>query len=342
MKQRKDGRWQKKITLLNGKTKTLYSSAATERLAVKDFNEQMMQIEQKEKDSLSFVSVADKWNSEYREKISDINYRRGPKASYERIVEHFEDYSISEITPTEIHKYINLLIRQGFSHKTIATNKSTLNMIFTFAILNGYADNNPVQIITLPSNLPRTPRKMPTDAELKVVCDNYADNAFLPYFLLHTGLRKSEALALEYSDIDFENKTITVNKRLNHNGNQPVLELDTKTANSKRTVILLDRLAEKIPKNKKGIVFSNPNGGHLTAKQYRVMWENWQKDYGVNVTAHQLRHGYATMLYEAGIDLKDAQSLMGHSDIKTTQSIYTHIRDKRQKETATKLNNFTF
>lgn len=48
------------------------------------------------------------------------------------------------------------------------------------------------------------------------------------------------------------------------------------------------------------------------------------------------------MLFEAGVDVKDAQELMGHSDINLTRQIYTHIRSERKKETADKLNNFNF
>ena len=215
-------------------------------------------------------------------------------------------------------------------------------MIFTFAILSGYIDSNPVQIITLPNNLPKTPRKMPTDEEINIVNSHYEGFAFLPYFLLNTGLRKSEALALEYEDIDFENKSIRINKKIVYDGNKPIVEYKTKTINSLRSVILLDRVAEKLPKDKKGIIFCNENGSYLTNKQFRKRWDKWKNEYGINVTAHQLRHGFATMLYEAGIDIKDAQDLMGHSDIKTTQSIYTHIRDKRREETAQKLNDFHF
>jgi integrase len=120
------------------------------------------------------------------------------------------------------------------------------------------------------------------------------------------------------------------------------MEPKTKTLTSERKVILLDRVADKLPKGKKGIVFVNDKGTYLTKREYDVRWRRWQKENNTKVTAHQLRHGFATMLYEAGIDLKDAQDLMGHTDIKLTQSIYTHIRDKRKKETADKLNNFTF
>ena len=342
MKRRPDGRWQKQITLPNGKKKCLYSSAASERLAVKDFNEQMLRLKQEQEQSDLFRTIAENWNDEYRERISDINYRKGPKASYEKILEHFGSFYIKDITPTDIYKYITSLINKHYSQKSISTSKSILNMIFSFSILNGYAENNPVQAITLPSNLPKKQRELPCDKDLEIVNSNYEGFDFLPFFLLNTGLRKSEALALDYSDIDFEEKTITVNKHLLHDGNTPVLEHKTKTINSQRKVILLERVADKIPRNKKGPIFCNSDGTHLTKRQYALRWEKWQKKYNTTITAHQLRHGFATMLYEAGIDIKDAQDLMGHSDIKTTQTIYTHIRDKRKKETAEKLNAFSF
>lgn len=342
MKQRKDGRWVKKISLSNGESKYLYSRASSERLAIKDFNEQMLKLEVKVKESALFKSVADLWNTEYRNKISDINYRKSIRGIYEKVLAHFSEYQIADITAANIHQYLNLLIRKNYSQKTIATHKSVLNMIFSFAILQGIIESNPVQIITLPQNLPKKPRKMPTDQELEIVNSNYEGFAILPYFLLNTGLRKSEALALQYSDIDFENKTISITKHLIHDGNTPVVEHRTKTQSSNRSVILLDRVAEKLSQNKSGIIFGNEDGTYLTKCQFKRRWEKWQKENGITVTAHQLRHGFATMLYEAGIDLKDAQDLMGHSDIKTTHSIYTHIRNKRKEETAKKLNDFSF
>lgn len=342
MKRRPDGRWQKKITLLNGKTKFLYSNASTERMAVIDFNNQMQKLQYEEKESMLFKNIANEWNCEYQTKISEINYKKSIRGSYKKVLQHFSDYDIHDITATIIHKYINILIQKRYSQKTIATHKSILNMIFTYAILSGIVDTNPVQVITLPANLPKTKRKMPTDEELKKVSSKWDGFALLPYFLLYTGLRKSEALALDYSDIDFENKTITVNKHLIHDGNKPVIEYKTKTEKSERTVVLLDRLSEKLPKGKKGALFCNLDGTYITKKQFEKRWEKWQNEENLTITAHQLRHGYATMLYEAGIDLKDAQDLMGHSDISTTQSIYTHIRNKRRDETANKLNQFQF
>lgn len=60
-----------------------------------------------------------------------------------------------------------------------------------------------------------------------------------------------------------------------------------------------------------------------------------------HLTPHQLRHGFATILFEAGIDEKDAQELLGHSSISVTRDTYTHIRRTRKEQTAEKLNSYT-
>ena len=165
---------------------------------------------------------------------------------------------------------------------------------------------------------------------------------FLAYFLLYTGLRISEALALNYEDIDRENKIINVNKKIVHDGNNPILINETKTESGTRTVILLDRVAKYLPNKKHGIIFCNEHEDYLTKKQLACRWDKMRKENNLTLTAHQLRHAYATMLFEAGIEAKDAQELMGHKDIKLTQDIYTHIRQERKSETAEKLNSFSF
>ena len=342
MKRRADGRFQKRVTLPDGSLKYLYSSAANERLAIKDFNEQLMNLELETQKKGLFTVIANEWNTEYRERISDINYRKNTSAAYDRIVAYFQEYYIEEMTAPILNKFIRHLALLKFGKKTVANHHSIINMIFKFAILNGQIDYNPMQDVPIPTNLSQKKRSLPSDKELETVNANYEGFAFLPYFLLNTGLRMSEALALTYDDIDFEEKLITVNKHLLHDNNKPIIEAQTKTESSKRTVILLDRVANKLSQIKKGLIFCNEDGTPYTAKQLRCRWESYQKEHNLTLTAHQLRHGYATMLFEAGIDEKDAQELMGHSDINTTRSIYTHIRNKRKAETAKKLNKYTF
>lgn len=345
MKQRSDGRWVKKVTLPNGKQKYFYSTARTEREAVKDINSQLLSFSEKEEDLHSFYSIAEKWNDEYRNRISDINYRKNTSAAYDRILEYFKPFgSIKNITMAQLNSFLGTLIAQGYYKKTVSNYKCILNMIFNYALLNGHIEYNPVSNIRLPANLPKSQRDIPSTECLKIVSEHHKGCDLLPFFLLYTGLRKSEALAIRRDDIDFKKKIITVRNHVIHDSNSPVFEAVLKTDAAYREVILLDRLAAALPKRFSGFLFSMNNDGKepLSKKEYDSRWNSYCKKYDIKITAHQLRHGYATMLFEAGVDIKDTQELMGHSDINLTRQIYTHIRNERKKETANKLNAFQF
>lgn len=87
-------------------------------------------------------------------------------------------------------------------------------------------------------------------------------------------------------------------------------------------------------------LFSPDKGGTpLTESEYARLWKNYVLSTGISCSAHQLRHSYATLLFETdGVELKDAQTLLGHSTAAMTQDVYTHIRDTRQERTAQLLN----
>lgn len=76
----------------------------------------------------------------------------------------------------------------------------------------------------------------------------------------------------------------------------------------------------------------------MTYTNYRLAWDRYKKLSGVQISPHELRHAYATTLYDAGIDVKAAQELLGHSTVAMTQDIYTHISQQRREDTRRKLN----
>ena len=92
---------------------------------------------------------------------------------------------------------------------------------------------------------------------------------------------------------------------------------------------LVDKLLEKITPGT-GLVFPG-DSGYMTNGMFERHWRHYTKASGVACTPHQLRHAYATMLYEAGdkVSMEDAQYLLGHAQIQTTKDIYTHIRDAK-------------
>lgn len=339
MKQRKDGRYLKVISV-GGKKLYFYSTAPTERAAEKDIQRQILEFKEKKENGKSFHQVLENWKEKKMDELPVITWNKSYK-HYSELLDDYFDQTIKDITPGDIDRLFKTLAAQGYSRKSVSMYKCVLNQIFNTALVNGDISHNFILSIAIPQNLPKAKRKMPTDEEIDVIRKHYKGFDLLPYFLLYSGLRISEALALTDQDIDLKNKLIIVNKKLLHNGNTPEIINKTKTAAGKREVLLLDRLADKIPKFK-GILFCNQDGEYFTKSQLRSSWEAWQKKYGLSVTAHQLRHGFATMLLEAGIEPKDAQELMGHADIKMTMDIYAEIRSKRKEQTREKLNAFDF
>lgn len=340
MKKRKDGLYQKTVTI-NGKRVYFYSSAPTERQAEKDFNAQLLAYHEKEEKGKLFKDVAEEWEKEHLPKLTyNTSSRYKPHIRY--ALEFFSGMYIKAITINQVKHLMQSRINKHYAAKTVSHQMSILNMIFEYACINGYISDNPCRFIHVPNNLPRKKRTIPTEEEIKrVVLSVGKPFGLIAYFVLFSGLRRGELLALNFSDIDFKNKTINVNKSLYYVGNTPHIK-KPKTAAGVRKIILLDCLAKKLDKHSIGIIFHDRNGQYMKQSYFEDNWNKYKKEAGINITLHQLRHAYASyILHDAGIDVKTAQELMGHADISTTQNIYTQITERRIKDVSEKLNQFT-
>ena len=221
MKRRPDGRWQKKVTLPNGKSKIIYSSAPTERSAIKEMNQIMLQYTQEHEDSLLFENVAKLWKEEHFKTLTN-NSLKQYKPCYESAVSYFKGYKINELKPLHINQYLQHLTSLGYAQKTIKNRMFTVSLICKYAVLNEYANGNPCFNISIPKNLPKTKRdKASTEDEIKIRNGSDSVPCTLAYLYLTTGLRRGEALALTPHDVDLENKAITVSKTVEWIGNTP-------------------------------------------------------------------------------------------------------------------------
>ena len=283
-----------------------------------------------------FKEVAEEWSDLHFPTLAP-NTLKGYKPAYVRAVEHFGDEPIRAIRPQDVKAFINDFARGGRAKKTVTTQLQMISMICSYGVESGDIDFSPCDHISIPKNLPKQRRdaaSVSDEAKVKASANIW----LFPYLVLYTGLRKGEALALTREDFDFKAKKIRVSKSVYHEANQPKIK-QPKTAAGIRTVPILDPLLKKLPHRWKGYLFSPDDGKTpLTEMQYQKLWREYARQTGVTATAHQLRHSYATMLFECGIEVKDAQELLGHSTIAMTQDIYTHIRDKHRDETADLLN----
>lgn len=293
--------------------------------------------DKEEKTPVLFSEIADEWEKEHQEHIS-YKTAEAYVAPIRRLKECFGKSEIDDITSSEIAAYLSVLGKQGYSRRSVQMHRDILNMIFNKAIVDDITKFNPVAAVTMPKNLSTTHRELPSDNAIEAIKSSTVPFSLFAKICLYSGLRRGEALALKYEDIDRQSKIIRVTKAVEFLGNNPHIK-SPKTANGYRNAILLDVLANEIPDGK-GYIFTNNKNELLTKIQYRKRWARYCKDIGFELTAHQLRHGFATILYEAGISDKDAQELLGHSTITLTRNVYTHIRQTRRDETAARLNNY--
>lgn len=302
----------------------------------REIDDQIMEYTTRQERGRLFKEVAAEWNDVHFPTLAP-NTLKGYKPAYARAVEHFGEEPITKIRPQDIKAFINEFARGGRAKKTVTTQLQMVSMICSYAVQSGDIDFSPCDHITIPKNLSKTRREAasPQD-EAKV--KRSAEVWLLPFLVLYTGLRKGEALALTREDFDFKAKKIRISKSVYHEANRPKLKLP-KTEAGIRTVPILDPLLKVMPRRWKGYLFSTDGGETpLTEMEYQKLWKAFVKETGVEATAHQLRHSYATMLFECGIEVKDAQDLLGHSTAAMTQDIYTHIRDKHRESTADLLN----
>ena len=176
---------------------------------------------------------------------------------------------------------------------------------------------------------------------------------------LFTGLREGEALALEWTDINFEDKSISITKSLSYKADQNTGKhcfkvTEPKTKNSIRKVPIPDFLAKELAEYRKkyverklllanlfedrNVVFCTEKGNYITSSQLIVYIKKISDEMkGKRFNVHDLRHTYVTRLFEYGENPKKVQALVGHSSIKTTMDIYTHVTDEEKRKSVSSL-----
>jgi integrase len=323
MKKRSDGRYCKSIR--DERTgKRVYFYAETEREIFKKILDYTARSER----GRLFSEVADEWWSEKLEKITE-GTKRGYSSAYKRAREAFGETPIKDIRPRDIEAHLRSLSRQQYTSKSIKNDKLVINLIFDTAVVEGDIQYNPCASITVPKGKASTPR---TSASLKdeEIIKNTSDIWLMPFLALMTGMRKGECLALQWGDIDFDKNLITVSKSAEHIGSRAHIK-DTKTEKGHRSIILLPKLREvllKHPRTRSTDFILSEDGGctPLSAKQYNRRLREYRERTGIECTAHQLRHSFATLCFEAGLPDKVVQYMIGHANISTTKDIYTDVR----------------
>ena len=327
MTRRKDGLYQESVTYeKNGRRERrfFYGHSKAEVLR------KIAAYREKAQRGRTFDEIADEWYEATAPTLA-VNTLRGYRPAVARAREYFNGRYISELRPSDISTFIREFVRQhSAADKTARTQLGIVSLICKYAVAQGDIDTNPAREISVPRGLPKNPRQLPSDEDIaRVKASVDCTFGLFAFLVMYTGLRRGEALALTWDDIDLESRTITVSKSVYQDKNKPHLKAP-KTGAGTRPVPILDRLYERL-KPSAGLLFPDPvSHGLMSETHFESLWKQYKNESGVACTPHQLRHTFATMLYEAGVEDKDAQDILGHAQISTTRDIYTHIRDAQR------------
>lgn len=318
MKKRKDGRFEGRYSY-QGKQKSIYANTEKEvKDKLKKIKAEIELDKYFEPCKMKLSEWLETWLFEYKKKT----IKQKTFESYEQIIRCYVNPVLGYKT---LDKLNNIDIQKMFNSMTLS---------------------------------PRTIKY--THTVLKAIKGHRFESAF--FMAICTGMRRGEILGLKWHDIDFENGLIYVQRTLNrikvfNNKKIPTwetIETDCKSEKSRRVLPILPELntrlktqytRSKLNKKRKGeilsqneYVFVNKFGKNINPRNFAKHFYNVLKNNDIGpINFHALRHTYATLALESGIELKVISELLGHSSISFTADTYLHILHHKKIEEISKL-----
>lgn len=385
MKEKADKRLRAKVTIgikPDGSPRVKYAAAQSK----KELEEKKAEIRQRHKEGLTDVDASvmfDAYAIEWYETYKRPHIAESSRIVYtsmlnKHILPALEDKRVKAIRAADLQRFLNE--HSYMSERSVKYLHSILKRIFQRALLDGVITRDPAQGLTI-SYSDEEPRRELTEAEERAalsIAHSHPDGLLIA-LLYYTGMRRGEALGLQWGDIDFVTRKIHVQRDIDFNKNGAG---ELKTECAERTIPLFDELYSLLnPVRGIGsnyIITAPMTGSFMGSSTYRRLWGRLQAamyaldntiehvetktylaklarynegvkkagkkykgkkpepEYGSILTPHYFRHNFASILYNAGVDVLTAQKYLGHKDIRTTLAIYSHLAAEMEDLSADK------
>lgn len=263
---------------------------------------------------------------------------RGYRACVKRLDERFKAIKAKDLTAYHIEKEIARMTKSGLSAKTVRNTIGVLSAAFDHAIYTKQFTENPCKYVSIPTGKKREIRILYKD-EIQPFLYALADadlNDKVGFELaLFMGLRRSEILGLKESDVDIVRRLLYVHNT-RHRVEDKDIDQDTKTKRSTRVLALPDILVMDIAAllkvhadfkyEKTDYLIQDGFGNIVNPSTFSARLRRLEETHNLpHVTVQGLRHTYASLLNNAGVDMARISAELGHSTLATTMNIYTHI-----------------
>lgn len=364
MKKRADGRYQQSVyigTDNNGKQKYRVVYGSTKKEVEEKSNSLKIKLG-KGIDLDACRETFDYWGKKWiKYKQADVSEQWYKNTqSYYKHLEPLYNLPIAKLSSSDLRDILIDMAQEDYSKRTIKAVYEISVSVIDLAIENRATDYNVFRNVKLPAKVkPAEERRALTDEEQEWVRTTPHRAQTAAMIMMYAGLRKSELIPLQWTDIDLSGKTIKVARFVEFSGNQAKVKNYGKSESAKRIVYIPDVLVDylKGAKHDGFLVCRTANDKMHSNTSWRRMWESYMSVLNYEhgnfdntlsdkptsrfqpggvpfviepFTAHCLRHTFITLMYLAGVDIMTAKEQAGHKDISTTLKIYTHL-DKTYK-----------
>ena len=256
--------------------------------------------------------------------------------SYKLDLQRFERFCAGCKGSALVTSYVDSLYQAGLASRTIARHITTLRNFYHYLLQEGRIDSDPTVLLSLPKTWQTIPKYLNSQQVNALLEAPRADKPLglrdraMLQFLYATGLRVSELCGVRVSDLEMNLGYVRVVGKGDKHRIVPAGQVALKAVE--------DYLVNARPKLLKGRssphLFITARGAAMTRQAFWYVIVGHGKKAGIfhNLTPHVLRHSFATHLLEGGADLRSVQTMLGHTDISTTQ-VYTHVMRTRLRQT---------
>ena len=233
---------------------------------------------------------------------------------------------------------------KGLSAKTVRNINQVISSAMDFAIDQKLISTNPTNGCALPKLEHREMKTLPAEQLASFLHEAKESGVFELYYIeLATGLRRGELLGLKWEDIDLERGTIQVRRQIARIDGK-VVEAPLKTKNSYRSLSIgtdaVEILRNQQKKTSSEYVFPSPAGGPISPDSVLHMLHRVLKRAGLpKIRFHDMRHTFATVALQNGVDIKTVSGMLGHYSAGFTLDTYAHVTTQAQRQAADTMAN---
>lgn len=361
IRKRKDGRWEGRYTAGHdpetGKAiikNVLGKTQAEVKEKLKRAIEENVGIDYGRVKSYTVGIWLEVWLENYTKiKLQPSTYKTHQGFLRNHIQPQIGNILLSELTSLDLQKFYKHLLDagrvdrieakskpKGLSPKTVRNIHQMICSAYNLAIEQRLVTKNPAQGCALPK-IEHQEMKTLTPEQLGAFFHEARESGVyeLYYLDLATGLRRGELLGLKWSDVDFQRGTLKIQRSISRqNGKVTVAPLKTKNAYrtlplSADAISVLEQQKKKSGKSE--WVFPSPTGGPMSPDSVLHKLQRVLKRAGLpRIRFHDLRHTFATMALQNGVDVKTVSSMLGHYSAGFTLDTYAHVTTDAQRRAA--------